>query len=106
MFAVSFIFRPGTYDDEFHRLDDAIDGYARSLSGYIGVDRWVSDDGLVRNSVYYFQDNETVSTFSRYPEHLEAKSKYRQWYDGYQIVVSEVTASYGDGGIEHVSQRR
>jgi len=105
MFAVSFIFRPGNYDEEFHRLDTLIDDYAHSLEGYIGVERWVSDDGHTRNSVYYFRDQETVTTFSRYPEHREAKENYRRWYEGYQIVVSEVSASYGDGGIDHVSRR-
>lgn len=105
MFQVSFIFAPGTYDEEFHRLDESIDAYAQSLEGYIGVDRWVSADGATKNSVYYFEDYDTVTTFSRFPDHLEAKAKYRSWYDGYQIVVSEVKASYGDGGLKHISQR-
>lgn len=104
MFQVSFLFVPGTYDKEFHRLDSSIDAYAQSLEGYLGVDRWVSDDGKTRNSVYYFRDHDTVTTFSRFPDHLEAKSQYAKWYEGYQIVVSEVRASYGDGAIAHVSQ--
>ena len=46
---------------------------------------------------------ESVSLFARFPDHREAKEKYAQWYDGYQIVISEVTASYGDGRIPHVT---
>lgn len=104
MFQVSFIFTPGAYDEEFHRLDSSIDAYAESLPGFLGVDRWQKEDGRSRNSIYYFSDMETVTTFSRFPDHVEAKAKYRQWYEGYQIVVSEVKASYGDGGIPHISQ--
>lgn len=105
MFAVSFIFVPGTYDEEFHRLDSSIDAYAQSLDGYIGVDRWFSEDRSTTNSVYYFADMATVSVFAKFPDHLEAKQKYAQWYDGYQIVVSEVKATYGDGRLNHISQR-
>lgn len=105
MFAVSFIFTPGTYDEEFHRLDASIDAFAQSLPGYIGVDRWVSEDGNTKNSIYYWSDMESVSAFARFPDHLEAKKKYASWYKGYQIVVSEVRASYGDGAINHISQR-
>jgi hypothetical protein len=46
---------------------------------------------------------DAVSVFARFPDHLEAKEKYAQWYEGYQIVISEVTASYGDGNIPHVT---
>jgi heme-degrading monooxygenase HmoA len=106
MFAVSFIFVPGTYDEEFHRLDSSIDNYAQSLEGYIGVERWFSEDRATTNSVYYFRDQETVSIFSRFPDHLEAKGKYQNWYKGYQIVISEVKASYGDGVLDHISQQK
>jgi hypothetical protein len=33
MICCQFIFKPGTYDDEFHRLDVQIDRYARALRG-------------------------------------------------------------------------
>ncbi|MFM6974700.1 MAG: antibiotic biosynthesis monooxygenase family protein [Agromyces sp.] len=102
MIACQFIFQPGTYDDEFQRLDDAIEEYAQAMPGYIGVDRWGSDDGVRRNSIYYFADEATVREFSKVSEHLEAKKHYRKWYDGYQIIVSEVLASYGDGRLEHI----
>lgn len=103
MYSCSFIFRPGTYDKEFHRLDDSIEAYAVSLEGYLGVDRWISADGLVNNSIYYWRDMASVSLFARFPDHLEAKKNYARWYEGYQIVISEVTASYGDGAIHHIS---
>jgi heme-degrading monooxygenase HmoA len=106
MFACSFISRKKAYDEEFHRLDASIDAYAQSLDGYIGVDRWFSDDGKVQNSIYYWRDMDAVSVFARFPDHLEAKEKYAQWYEGYQIVISEVTASYGDGNIPHITSAK
>lgn len=45
MFSASFMWEPGRYDDEFHRLNNAIDEVARSLPGYLGVDAWQSADG-------------------------------------------------------------
>ena len=38
------------------------------------------------------------------PEHREAKGQVRRWYDGYRIVVSEVTAIYGDGRLDQPAQ--
>lgn len=102
MISCQFIFAPGEYDERFHELDASIDAFAQSLEGYVGVDRWVSIDGTSRNSIYYFADAETVKTFSRFPHHLEAKNDYRQWYEGYQIVVGEVKAIYGDGRLAHI----
>lgn len=104
MISCSFIFSPGKYDDEFHQLDNRIEEFASALTGFIGVDRWVSDDGKSRNSIYYFDGMDSVKELSRYPEHLVAKTNYKKWYLGYQIVVSEVLSSYGDGFFDHPSQ--
>ena len=104
MISCSFIFSPGSYDEEFHELDGKIESFASSLSGFVGVDRWVSDDGKSRNSIYYFETMDSVRELSRYPEHLVAKENYKKWYLGYQIVLSEVVGSYGDGFFQHPSQ--
>ena len=106
MISASFIFSPGNYDEEFHALDGKIEAFASSLSGFIGVDRWVSEDGKSRNSIYYFDGMDSVKELSRYPEHLVAKENYRKWYLGYQIVVAEVVGSYGDGYFNHPSKPR
>lgn len=45
-----------------------------------------------------------MATFSRFPAHHEAKEKYAQWYDGYQVVISEVQATYGDGKMDHITR--
>jgi heme-degrading monooxygenase HmoA len=93
---VQFIFKPGTYDEDFHRLDDAIDTYARSLPGFDHVESWQNADGDVLNAMYYFTDQASLSELSRFPTHLEAKGQVQRWYEGYRVVVTEVKATYGD----------
>ena len=101
MFAAQFIFTPGTYDEEFHELDQSIDAFARALQGFRGVDKWVSPDGARQNSIYYWADRESLSEFAKFPDHLTAKKRYAEWYDSYQVIISEVVAHYGDGGESH-----
>ena len=37
---------------------------------------------------------------ARFPQHREAKDLVQRWYDGYRIVISEITATYGDGRLD------
>lgn len=108
MYSAAFIFKPGTYDAEFRRLNDLIDAAARATPGYLGAESWISPDGCSRNATYYWESLAALQAFSRDPHHLEAKQHYARWYDGYHIVVSEVVRSYGDGTIPHLTpdQRR
>ncbi len=103
MILCQFIFKPGAYDDDFHRLDGEIDAYARSLPGFRAVETWYSEDRTVVNASYYFEDMASVRELSRFPQHREAKGQYQRWYDGYQIVVSQVSATYGDNRLPHVT---
>lgn len=103
MFSISFIFKPGKYDDEFHRLDTQIQETARLTPGFLRSETWVSPDGALTNAVYYWSDLDHLRDFSRDANHLQAKSEYSRWYDGYQIVVAKVTATYGDGRLDHLS---
>jgi hypothetical protein len=100
MICCSFIFKPGTYDDEFHLLDGVIDAFARNLPGFVKVERWRSVDGSVSNAMYFFTDMDAVNELASFPTHQEAKGQVRRWYDGYRVVVSEVTAVYGDGRLD------
>ena len=97
--ACQFVFEPGEYDDEFHTLDGQIDEFASSLEGFISVHRWVSPDGRLRNSIYFFKDMESVKALAKFPQHLTAKQEVKRWYKSYQILITEVTASYGDGNL-------
>lgn len=101
MFSAAFIFRPGQYDDEFHRLNKLIDNAANTTPGYIGAESWTSSCGKIVNATYYWESLESLKMFSVHPRHLEAKKQYQRWYDGYHIVISEVLRSYGDDAIQH-----
>jgi heme-degrading monooxygenase HmoA len=95
VFAAQFIFKPGVYDERFHELDASIDAFALTLDGFLGVERWQSADGTLKNSIYYFEDMETIRTFARFQDHAEAKANFSKWYDGYRVEISEVKATYG-----------
>lgn len=99
MICVQFIFRPGTYDEDFHRLDGLIDEYARALPGFVRTETWSQPEAGLVNAIYYFSDREALRALSRFPTHVEAKGQVRRWYEGYRIVVTEVTATYGDGRL-------
>jgi hypothetical protein len=97
MICAQFIFQPGTYDDDFHRLDSEIDAYARSLPGFDHVEVWNSPDQQLVNAIYFFADRASLSALASFPQHKEAQGQVHRWYDGYRIVISDVTATYGDG---------
>jgi len=101
VYSAAFIFKPGDYDDEFHRLNDLIDKAAAANEGYLGAETWYSKDGKVLNATYYWKSLDALKEFSRNPDHLEAKKQNSRWNDGYHIVVSEVIRSYGDEKIDH-----
>jgi hypothetical protein len=77
VYSAAFIFKPGTYDEDFHRLNALIDEAARATPGYIGAESWLSPDGRVRNATYYWES-----------------------------LVSEIVRSYGDGTIPHFTPDR
>ena len=106
MIICQFIFQPGQYDDDFRHLDGQIAAFARSLPGFRATGTWQSADGTPINATYYFNDMASVRQLTHFRQHLEAKGQYQRWYDGYQIIVSELTASYGDGRLPHVTGSR
>lgn len=103
MFSISFIFRPGAYDDDFHRLDDAIAALAKGTEGFLGSEVWASRDGKTTNAVYYWSDLDCLRDFAQAVEHREAKAHFSRWYDAYQVIVAEIRTVYGDGRLEHIT---
>ncbi len=103
MFSIAFIFKPGAYDDEFHRLDKATEAVAKRTEGFLGSETWWSQDRSVLNAIYYWEDLKHLSDFAQAMTHKEAKANYDRWYDGYQVVVAEVRSVYGDGRIDHIT---
>lgn len=101
MYTATFTFAPGEYDDEFHRLDQAIAEAARAIPGYLGEEAWENPaNGLVSN-VYYWQTLEALQQLMDHPVHREAKARQARWLKGYHVVVAQVLRSHGDGGIAH-----
>ncbi len=79
MYTVSFIYRPGSSDDEFHRLNDEIRAVAAATEGFLGTESWVSPDGPMGNVVYYWEHLDHLEEFSNTAGHLQAKREYRRW---------------------------
>lgn len=103
MYSAAFIWEPGEYDAEFHRLNALIDEVARALPGFLGTESWQAVDGTRRNATYYWDSLDTLKAFSTHPAHQEAKRQYARWYAGYHVVVAQVVRSYGDGAFAHVT---
>ena len=76
MFSAAFIFKPGTYDDEFHRLNKMINAAANATDGFLGTENWRSFDGKTLNATYYWESLEALKEFSGNENHLEAKKQY------------------------------
>lgn len=97
----TFTFAPGPYDDEFHALDAVIAQVARSIPGYLGEETWENrETGLVSN-VYHWDSMEALQALMQHPAHAEAKQRQARWLAGYQVVIAQVMAAYGDDRIAH-----
>jgi heme-degrading monooxygenase HmoA len=101
MYTATFTFAKRDFDDEFHALDKVIADVAKSIPGYLGDESWENaTTGLISN-VYYWESLEALEVLMTHPAHLTAKQQQARWLNGYQIIVSEIVASYGDSGILH-----
>ncbi len=101
MYTSTFTFSKGQYDDEFYALDKLIAEVAKSIPGYLGEEAWENHEtGLISN-VYYWESIDALHTLMKHPSHIQAKQRQAQWLNGYQIVITQVISTYGDGGIAH-----
>lgn len=101
MYSSTFIFAKGQYDEEYFRLDEAIAEVAKQIPGYLGEEAWENQTtGLISN-VYYWESLEALQALITHPKHVEAKRAQGKWLNGYQVIVSEVIRTYGDGKIGH-----
>ncbi len=103
MLMASFIFTEKNLDAEFFALDAMIAEAAQATPGFLGKENWIAPDGSKRNSVYYWENQTALSQFSRHPKHVEAKRRYKDWYDGFHVVIAEVQKSYGDDAFDHIT---
>ena len=99
MYSVSFIFETHKLDEEFQALDSKIEEVAQATEGFLGKESWKLVNGETLNTTYYWATKQTLNTFSKNQQHIIAKRNYKKWYKGFQIIISKVEKSYGDGGL-------
>lgn len=103
MYLVTFRLAPGEYDAEFHELNDAIQVAAEDTAGYLGKQTWhaaESDEVLV---LYYWESLEAIESLGADADHKRAKERWTEWYDAYEVTVTEVVETYGSGFGEDAS---
>ncbi len=101
IYTATFTFAKREFDEEFHALDNAIALVAKSIPGYMGEEAWENPATGLISTVYYWESMEALRVLIEHPIHQEAKQKQARWLDGFQVVIAQVTHSYGDGGIPH-----
>ncbi|MEY4320403.1 MAG: hypothetical protein RLZZ471_344 [Actinomycetota bacterium] len=99
MIVATFIFRQHTTNQDFVSLDDEIMARAVANPGFVRKGKWLSPDGKTIRVDYYFNDLESLQVFRSDEVHQIAKQRYAEWYDGYEVEISEVKATYGDGKL-------
>lgn len=97
MYLVTFRLDPGEYDAEFHELNDAIQAAAEAIDGYLGKRTWHDPDSEGVLVVYYWESLDALDEFGAHPDHERAKRRWTEWYDAYEVTVTEVLDAYGSG---------
>lgn len=101
LYASTFTFAKGSFDEAFDRLDALIASTAKSIPGYLGEESWENPTTGLLSNVYYWDSMEALEQLMQHPAHREAKARQGQWLAGYQVVIAQVLATYGDGRIDH-----
>ena len=97
MLIASFIFRQHTKNQDFTDLDDEIMLRAQQNPGFIKKTKWTSGETIKVD--YYFADKDSLQLFRTDEVHRAAKKRYQEWYDGYEVEISEVIHSFSDGKL-------
>lgn len=101
MYSSTFIYATRQFDEDFHRLDQAIADMARRIPGYLGEESWENPATGQVSNVYYWESLEALQALVRHPDHQAAKAAQARWLDGYQVIVSQVLRTYGDDKLAH-----
>lgn len=99
IYSASFIFRIKNEDAEFEQFNALIDKAAIANPGYLGKESWENPQENKRAVIYYWDSLESLKVFSNHSDHQKAKRRYKQWYHGYEVIISEVLTIKSDGGI-------
>lgn len=71
----------------------------KEIPGYLGEEAWENTSTGWVSNVYYWQTLEALQELIKHPMHKEAKAKQANWLDGYQVIIFEVSKSYGDSKL-------
>ncbi|MFC3960108.1 antibiotic biosynthesis monooxygenase family protein [Halovivax cerinus] len=97
MYLVTFRIDPGEYDAEFHELNDAIQAVAEQSDAYRGKRTWHDPDSDEVLVVYYWESQDALDAFGSDSDHELAKQRWTEWYDAYEVTVTEIVDRYGSG---------
>lgn len=97
MYLVTFRLDPGEYDVEFHALNDAVQAAAEETADYLGKRTWHAPESEEVLVVYYWASLDALASFGADADHKQAKQRWAEWYDAYEVTVTEVVESYGSG---------
>lgn len=76
--------------DDYGEMAAAMQKHARSFPGFIDVKAFTAADGE-RLTLVWWQDEETLSAWSRDAQHVAAKQQGRRhWYQYYKIDVAKI----------------
>lgn len=97
MYLVTFRLAPGEYDREFHELNDTIEATAEDTGGYLGKRTWHAPESQQVLVVYYWESLDALASFGAADVHKRAKQRWTEWYEAYEVTITEVIEAYGRG---------
>ena len=73
MYIATFTLAKREFDDDFHRLDQAIASAAKAIPGYLGEEAWENAETGLMSNVYYWRTLDALQQLMQHPVHLKAK---------------------------------
>ncbi len=99
VYSATFVFRINNYNAEFEQLNELINQAANTNPGYLGKERWANSEENKHSVIYYWKSRESLKEFSKHPIHQKAKQNYKKWYEGYEVLISEILTFKSDHGL-------
>jgi heme-degrading monooxygenase HmoA len=100
VYLATFEFEQVSADEEWRALNAEIQRAAEGNEAYAERSVWTSPDGDRTLVVYRWETLEGLQAFREHPTHREAKRRYEEWYDGFEVTIAEVLTEYRDGGLD------
>ena len=97
MYLVTFRLEPGEYDEEFRELNGKIQAVAEGMDGYLGKRTWHASESDQVLVVYYWSSLDALEQFGLHADHKTAKQRWTDWYNAYEVIITDVLESYGSG---------